>query len=107
MTKVTFIESGGRLVAIDVPEGCSLMQAATSNGVLGIAADCGGACACATCHGYVEGDAAKALDAPNATEAAMLEGVAVELRTNSRLGCQINAIPGLEGLVSGIAEHQE
>ena len=61
MMKVTFIEPGGRVVAIDIPEGCSLMQAATSHGVVGIAADCGGACACATCHGYVEGDAAQAL----------------------------------------------
>lgn len=107
MLKITFIEPGGRVVAIDVPEGCSLMHAATSHGVVGIVAECGGACACATCHGYVEGDAAKALDAPSATEAAMLEAVAAELRPNSRLGCQIKAIPSLEGLVFRIAERQD
>lgn len=107
MPRVTFIEPQGRTVAIDITVGCSLMQAATSHGVAGIAADCGGACACATCHGYVEGDVATALDAPDASEAAMLEAVAAEFRPNSRLSCQVKASAGIDGLVFRIAERQD
>lgn len=106
MVKVVFIEPGGAEVELDAPEGWSMMQVATSKGVDGIEAECGGSCACATCHCYVEGAAAANLPAPEEGETAMLEHVVAERRPNSRLSCQIKATPALEGLVLRIAEVQ-
>ncbi len=56
MPKVTFIEFNGTVHEVDAKAGQSLMRAAVDNGVPGIDADCGGACACATCHVYVDPD---------------------------------------------------
>ncbi len=106
MVKVTFIEPGGEAIDLEAPEGWSMMQVATSKGVEGIEAECGGSCACATCHCYVEGEAAARLAAPAETELAMLEHVVAERRENSRLSCQIKATPELDGLVLRIAEVQ-
>lgn len=106
MTKVTYIEPGGNEVEIDAPLGWSLMQSATSNGVEGIVAECGGSCACATCHCYVEGDAAHALPPPEAFETAMLDAVVAERKPNSRLSCQIKVTPELDGLIVRVADVQ-
>jgi 2Fe-2S ferredoxin len=106
MVKLTFIEPSGNEVTLDAPEGWSLMQVATSKGVEGIEAECGGSCACATCHCYVEGEAASHLAAPQESELAMLDMVVAERRPNSRLSCQIKAEPSLEGLVLRVAEVQ-
>ena len=54
MSKVTYIESGGEQHVVDVQPGLSLMEGAVQNGVPGIPAICGGACACATCHIYID-----------------------------------------------------
>ena len=107
MTTITYIEPSGREVAIDVPDGWSLMQGATANGVDGIVAECGGSCACATCHCYVDEDRLAELPAATEGELAMLENVAAERRPNSRLSCQLKATAALEGLVVQLPETQE
>ncbi len=106
MPNITFIEPSGDERVVDVPVGWSLMQAATSQGVEGIDAECGGSCACATCHCYVEGELAARVPAPGAGESSMLDSVAAERRPNSRLSCQIKMTPELEGLVLRIAATQ-
>jgi 2Fe-2S ferredoxin len=106
MVKVVFIEPAGGEVELDAQDGWSAMQVAMSKGVDGIEAECGGSCACATCHCYVEGEAAARLPAPLDGELAMLENVAAERRPNSRLSCQIKLTPDVAGLVLRVAEVQ-
>jgi len=98
MTRITFIEHAGTAHTIEASEGQSVMQAAVDNMVPGILADCGGACSCATCHGYVDAPWAKILSPPAADETAMLE-CAMHRQDNSRLTCQLKVSPELEGLV--------
>jgi ferredoxin, 2Fe-2S len=107
MTQITYIEPSGNAITVDVPEGWSLMQGATANGVDGIIGECGGSCACATCHCYV--DEARLADLPAADEGElqMLDNVAAERRPTSRLACQLKAGPALEGLVLTLPETQE
>ncbi len=107
MPNITFIEPSGDERVVDVPLGWSLMQAATSKGVEGIDAECGGSCACATCHCYVDDARLGELPAPSAGELDMLENVAAERRPNSRLACQIKATAALEGLIVHLPEMQE
>lgn len=106
MVKVVFIEPTGNEVELEATEGWSLMQVATSQGVEGIDAECGGSCACATCHCYVEGEAAEAVPPPSESELAMLEHVVAERRPSSRLACQIKAEPMIDGLILRVAETQ-
>jgi len=106
MTRVTCIEPDGNSVSVDIRDGWSLMQAATSQGVQGIEAQCGGACSCATCHCYVDPAWIAKLPAPGETEALMLTNVVAEQRPNSRLSCQIRIEPALEGLVVAFPERQ-
>lgn len=88
-----------------MPEGTSLMRAATDNRVPGIDGDCGGNCACATCHVYVDPDWTDRVGARTATEKDMLNHVAVP-RGNSRLACQITLTDALNGLVVDLPECQ-
>ena len=81
------------------------MEAATSNDVPGIDADCGGACACATCHIYVDQQWAEVVGAASELEAEMLE-VAEGVKTNSRLACQMNITEEMDGLVVTTPESQ-
>ena len=106
MVEVVFIEPSGNEVTLEATEGWSLMQVATSSGVEGIDAECGGSCACATCHCYAEGEAAANLPPPSEGELAMLDNVAAERRPSSRLSCQIKAAPEIEGLILRVAEVQ-
>jgi 2Fe-2S ferredoxin len=106
MPNVTYIEPNGDQREIDVPAGWSVMQSAMSNGVEGIEAECGGSCACATCHCYVEGDVAATLPPPAENELAMLDNVVAERRANSRLCCQIKMTPELAGLVVRLPDAQ-
>lgn len=99
MPNVIYIEPSGNERVVDVPVGWSIMQSATSNGVDGIEAECGGSCACATCHCYLEGDLAAQVPPIAESEAAMLENVVAERQANSRLSCQIKMTPELEGLI--------
>ncbi len=107
MVKLVYIEPSGAEVTVDVAEGWTVMQAAVSNGVDGIVGECGGSCACATCHVYVEGMVVGELPSPQPGELEMLGNVAAERRPNSRLGCQLIVAPELEGLVLRAPDHQE
>jgi len=107
MTQITYIEASGQTTTIDLAEGWSLMQGATTHGVDGIIGECGGSCACATCHCYVDEARLGDLPPPSEGELAMLENVASERRPNSRLACQLKASTALEGLVVHLPETQE
>ena len=98
MPKITYIEPSGNENIVDVTEGWTLMQGATTNGVEGIEAECGGSCACATCHCYVESHA-ELLDPPTEAETNLLANVAAERRDNSRLSCQIKTTAAMDGMV--------
>lgn len=107
MPDITYIDPSGQAVTVNVPDGWSLMQAATSNGIDGIIGECGGACSCATCHCYVDEARLADLDPPGEGELAMLEEAAAPRRPNSRLACQLKAGPALEGLTVTLPERQE
>jgi 2Fe-2S ferredoxin len=98
MAKITFITHDGQEQVVDIAEGWSLMEGAVKNGVPGIDADCGGACACATCHVYVDPAWTAALPAKSDSEEAMLD-FALVTSPNSRLSCQIKVTPELDGLI--------
>jgi len=97
MVRVTFVEPDGSERALDGDQGFSVMEVAVRNGVAGIDADCGGACACATCHVYVDPDWFGTVGAPGDMEKDMLE-FANEPRETSRLSCQIRLTAALDGL---------
>ena len=107
MAHITYIEASGATTTVDVPEGWSLMQAATANGIDGIVGECGGSCACATCHCYVDEMLAKVLAPASQSELDMLDNVAAERRPNSRLSCQIKAAAAMEGGTITLPETQE
>jgi 2Fe-2S ferredoxin len=98
MPVVTYVEHNGAEHRVSVAIGVNLMQGAVANNVPGIDGDCGGACACATCHIFVDPAWAGRLGPRNATEDSMLE-LAEGVQENSRLACQIKAAEALEGLV--------
>lgn len=106
MVKVIYIDSDGERIELEVQDGWTLMQAAVSQGVEGIEAECGGSCCCATCHIYVDDAFQDRLDPPSEQEQGMLEETVAERRPNSRLACQIKVTPALEGLVVQLPEVQ-
>jgi 2Fe-2S ferredoxin len=103
---VIFRSPDGTQRKIDAPAGSSLMQAAVSNGVEGIVAECGGNAACATCHVYVDASQADLMGPPNDVEDEMLDFTAAERRPGSRLSCQIQMSDALDGLVVHVPEEQ-
>ncbi|MFN5511360.1 MAG: 2Fe-2S iron-sulfur cluster-binding protein [Burkholderiales bacterium] len=105
MPKVTFIEHNGTRHTVEAETGLSLMRAAVDNNVPGIDADCGGECACATCHVYVEGDWLARTGEKSDMESSML-GFAAVTQDNSRLSCQIHMSAELDGLVVSLPEGQ-
>ena len=106
MPRVTYVQPDGASETIEVAAGASVMHAAVTNGVAGILADCGGACACATCHVYVDEGWLGRLDPVGDDEDGMLECTASERRPTSRLSCQIDVTPELDGLVVHTPETQ-
>jgi len=106
MPKITFIDAQGTSRTVEAETGSTVMEVAVRNGVPGIEAECGGSCACATCHCYAEGEAAAHLPPPSEGELAMLEHVVAERRPSSRLSCQIKAAPTIDGLILRVAETQ-
>jgi 2Fe-2S ferredoxin len=105
MAKITFIQHDGSEQSYDGKTGLSVMEVAVKNNVPGIDADCGGACACATCHVYVdEAWLAKTGD-KTAMEESMLD-FAEGVEPNSRLACQIKVSDALDGLVVRLPESQ-
>jgi ferredoxin, 2Fe-2S len=91
---------------IEVPAGTSAMQAAVQNDVEGIVAECGGSCACATCHVYVDEAFLARLPPASELESELLTVTAAERRPNSRLSCQLIVTPELDGLAVTIPETQ-
>lgn len=98
MPRITFIQHDGTQHTLEVPVGQSLMQAAVDNSVPGILGDCGGSCACATCHGYLATDWFNRVPAADENEQALLE-VVIEPTEASRLTCQLIMAPELDGAV--------
>ena len=105
MPKITFIAHSGQRHTVDAVSGLSLMRAAIDNNVPGIDGDCGGACACATCHVFVEGAWADKTGARTQQENDMLN-FAAELKDSSRLACQITVTDDLDGLEVSMPEGQ-
>jgi len=105
MPKIVFTEPGGGRREIDAPLGITLMEAARQHGVQGVVAQCGGACACATCHVYIERSWLARLGPREEMEEAMLEN-AWEPRDNSRLSCQIQITAELDGLEVTVPQRQ-
>ena len=105
MAKVTFIEHNGKTHIIDANNGATIMEAATKHNVPGIDADCGGACACATCHVYVDDAWLSKVPAMGSMEESMLD-FAENVMPNSRLSCQIVLNEDLDGIVVTIPDSQ-
>jgi 2Fe-2S ferredoxin len=105
MPKITYIEHNGTEHALEVKNGLSVMEGAVKNNVPGIDADCGGACACATCHVYVDAAWIDKVGSKSAMEESMLD-FAENVESNSRLSCQIKVADTLDGLVVRMPESQ-
>ncbi len=105
MTKLTIVAFDGTRNDLDVQNGSTVMENAVRNSVPGIEAECGGACACATCHVYVDDAWSAAVGAPEAMEEDMLD-FAYEVKPTSRLSCQIKMTDALDGLVVHVPERQ-
>ncbi|MBJ66112.1 MAG: 2Fe-2S ferredoxin [Rhodobiaceae bacterium] len=105
MVKVTFIEFDKTEHTIDAENEMSLMEVAIQNGVPGIDADCGGACACATCHVYIDSNWIDKTGTAEQMEQDMLD-FAFDVTDQSRLSCQIKVSDDLDGLVVNLPEKQ-
>jgi len=103
---VHLVEPGGTGHALVAPIGTSVMRAAVAAGIDGIKADCGGVMTCATCHVYVDPDWLARLPPPSGDEDAMLEMTAAPRLATSRLSCQLQLTPALDGLVATLPETQ-
>ena len=105
MAKITFIAHDGTRFEVDAENGSTVMENAIKNAVPGIEAECGGACACATCHVYVDGEWIEKAGGPEAMEEDMLD-FAYDVQAGSRLSCQIKVSDELDGLVVKVPERQ-
>ena len=106
MAKIIFQEPGGNEHAVDIADGLSIMEGAVKNMVVGIDADCGGACSCATCMVYVPEEWRDRLPAKDSTEQAMLE-FCPHVDESSRLSCQIKVTAALDGLRLKVPDSQQ
>jgi 2Fe-2S ferredoxin len=98
MPKITYIEHNGTKHDVEVPVGHTVMEGARDNNIPGIEADCGGACACATCHVFVDAAWIDKTGKPGSMEESMLD-FAEGVTPLSRLSCQISMTPDLDGIV--------
>src|SRR5713101_2303093 len=105
MPRITFVPFDGTPCIVEAKVGDSLMQTAIKNAISGIDADCGGACACATCHVYVQGDWLAKTGDKSAMEESMLD-FAENVEDNSRLSCQIKVSDELDGLTVKMPQSQ-
>ncbi len=105
MAKITFIEHSGEQHCVPVGDGQTLMQVAMDNAVPGIDADCGGGCACGTCHVIVAESWREKLTPPDDNEEAMLS-MSPDPQSGSRLSCQVQVSDELDGLVVELPEFQ-
>jgi ferredoxin, 2Fe-2S len=105
MPRIVFTEPGGARREVEAPVGVTLMEVARQHGVQGVVAQCGGACACATCHVYIDAAWLGRLAPREEMEEGMLE-TAWEPRDNSRLSCQVHITADLDGLPVTVPEKQ-
>ena len=105
MAKITYITHDDNSFEVEAANGATVMETAIKNSVPGIEAECGGACACATCHVYVDEAWKEVVGSPEAMEEDMLD-FAWEVQPNSRLSCQIKVSDALDGLVVRVPEKQ-
>ncbi|MEL6170888.1 MAG: 2Fe-2S iron-sulfur cluster-binding protein [Pseudomonadota bacterium] len=106
MTKVTFIEPTGTRHEVNLDNGVSLMEGARSANIPGIAADCGGACACSTCHVYIDPEWVGQVPQKEEVEEDMLDFAYAPDPKTSRLTCQITVTEDLDGLVVLMPDRQ-
>jgi 2Fe-2S ferredoxin len=106
MAKITYIEFNGTAHTVDVAPGLTVMEGARDNSIPGIEADCGGACACSTCHVYVAPEWIDRLPARDAMEQDMLDFAYQPDPARSRLTCQLKVSEALDGLVVHMPERQ-
>ncbi len=106
MAKITYIEHSGKEHVVDVASGMTVMEGARDNNIPGIEADCGGACACSTCHVYVDASWVEKLPAKDAMEEDMLDFAWEADTTLSRLTCQVKVTDDLDGLIVRMPEKQ-
>lgn len=97
MPKITYIDASGEERTVEGKNGMTVMETAIKHNIPGIDADCGGACACATCHVYVDETFTDKVGKPSAMEQSMLD-FAENVQENSRLSCQIKIRDDLDGL---------
>ena len=106
MAKITYVECGGTEHTGDVANGLTVMEGARDINIPGIEADCGGACACSTCHVYVDADWVEKLDAKDDMEEDMLDFAFEPDPVRSRLTCQVKVTDALDGLKVFMPEKQ-
>jgi 2Fe-2S ferredoxin len=105
MAKITYIDFEGQSRSVEAENGSTVMENAIKNSIPGIEAECGGACACATCHVYVDEAWREKVGGPSPMEEDMLD-FGFDVRPNSRLSCQIKVSEELDGLVVRTPERQ-
>jgi 2Fe-2S ferredoxin len=105
MAKITYIAADGSRYEVEADNGSTVMENAIRNGVSGLEAECGGACACATCHVSVDEAFKDIVGEPEPMEEDMLD-FAFEVRPTSRLSCQIRVSDDLDGLTVTVPERQ-
>lgn len=105
MAKITFVQPDDTRQTVTAEAGMTVMEAAKKNLINGIEAECGGACACATCHVYIDAAWRTAVGKPTAMEEDMLD-FAFDVREESRLACQIRVADALDGLVVKVPAKQ-
>lgn len=106
MAKITYIEHGGKEHVVEVATGMTVMEGARDNNIPGIEADCGGACACSTCHVYVDPAWFGKLPPIDPMEEDMLDFAFEPKKDQSRLTCQLKVTDALDGLVVRMPERQ-
>ena len=105
MAKITFVQPDGKSQTVTAEAGMTVMETAKKNLIDGIEAECGGACACATCHVYVDAAWVEKVGKPADMEEDMLD-FAFDVRDESRLSCQIKVTPALDGLIVKVPAKQ-
>jgi len=105
MVKITYRDADGTARTVEGEVGSTVMETALRNDIPGITAECGGACACATCHVYIDDAWRETVGPPSEMEEDMLD-FAFEVRPSSRLSCQIKVTDALDGLIVSVPEKQ-
>ncbi len=106
MVKIIYVEHGGTKHEIEVEPGLTVMEGARDNNIPGIEADCGGACACSTCHAYIDEAWVDRLPKIDEMEEDMLDFAWQPNPRTSRLTCQVKVSEDMDGLIVQLPEKQ-